>query len=93
MSTNQTVSYFLSFESGSFLSAKHSRLYAEPVAALWAKNCVLSPWCVFTPNTTKDVAEGLAIIRRTNTRFSVRGAGHMPVNNLDPDNFPLYSNH
>ena len=60
----------------SLATAKHD-------AALWAKNCVLSPWCVFTPNTAKDVAEGLAIIRKTSTHFSVRGAGHMPVSFLN----------
>lgn len=47
--------------------------------AFWSETSVLSPWCIFTPHTAQDVAAAVKTLVRTNTKFAVRGGGHMPI--------------
>lgn len=46
---------------------------------IWSATCILTPVCAFTPKTPQELAEGLAIIRKESSPFSVRSGGHMPV--------------
>ncbi|KAF2444585.1 FAD-binding domain-containing protein, partial [Karstenula rhodostoma CBS 690.94] len=45
----------------------------------WSKAAQLWPSCVFEPANKEDVSGGLAIVVKYNTKFAVRGGGHMPV--------------
>ena len=40
---------------------------------------VLSPFCIFTPENSQDVAVGLGILGQTKTPFAVRSGGHTPI--------------
>lgn len=41
--------------------------------------CISTPYCVFEPPTAKALADGLKVIVKSKTKFSVRSQGHMPV--------------
>lgn len=45
----------------------------------WSESCVEQSDCLFEPTCAEELAEGLKILTATNTRFAVRGGGHMPV--------------
>lgn len=40
---------------------------------------ILSPFCIFTPQTSQEVADGLKILTETQTPFAVRSGGHTPI--------------
>jgi len=41
--------------------------------------CITTPYCVFEPPTAKVLADGLKVIVKSKTKFSIRSQGHMPV--------------
>lgn len=45
----------------------------------YSASAILSPWCVFTPQSSQHVAGALAILRATRTHFGVRGGGHTAI--------------
>ncbi|KAI0146306.1 hypothetical protein GGR57DRAFT_478799 [Xylariaceae sp. FL1272] len=45
----------------------------------WSKAAQLSPFCVFEPSSSHDVAGALAVMVQDGTKFAVRSGGHMPV--------------
>ncbi|KAK3946262.1 FAD-binding domain-containing protein [Diplogelasinospora grovesii] len=51
--------------------------YELQIANAWSPTCVFPALCVFEPECAQDVAGALAILRQTNTQFSVRGGGHL----------------
>ncbi|KAI0514709.1 FAD-binding domain-containing protein [Xylaria bambusicola] len=46
---------------------------------IWSKTCVLAPQCVFEPNTTLDLSNGVKLIKEHESLFAVRSGGHMAV--------------
>ncbi|PSK33979.1 hypothetical protein B9Z65_8305 [Elsinoe australis] len=59
--------------------AAGSTQYSSSVNLVWSETCVSTPYCIFEPTSTSQLADGLAIITGANARFAVRGVGHMPV--------------
>ncbi|KAF4556518.1 FAD-binding domain-containing protein 57 [Elsinoe fawcettii] len=57
----------------------NSLAYQTAVTSVWSETCLTTPLCAFEPNSAQDLADGLAIIVTTKTRFAVRSVGHMPV--------------
>ena len=49
------------------------------LSGFWSSAAALSPFCVFTPRSAHDLAEGIKILARTNTTFAVRSGGHSPI--------------
>ena len=45
----------------------------------YSSSAILSPWCVFTPKKSQDIAGALKILRSSKTQFAVRGGGHTPI--------------
>lgn len=45
----------------------------------FSSSAILSPWCVFTPKKSQDIAGALKILRSSKTQFAVRGGGHTPI--------------
>lgn len=52
---------------------------AKAASENWSESCVLQAYCLFEPTCASDVAGALAILTAANTKFAVRGGGHMPV--------------
>ncbi|KAI0976520.1 FAD-binding domain-containing protein [Xylaria arbuscula] len=46
---------------------------------IWSKTCVLAPQCVFEPETTLDLSNGIRLIKEYESLFAVRSGGHMAV--------------
>lgn len=40
---------------------------------------MLSPFCIFTPESSEHVAAGLNILAASRTPFAVRSGGHTPI--------------
>lgn len=45
----------------------------------FSSSAILSPWCVFTPKKSQDIAGALKTLRSSGTHFAVRGGGHTPI--------------
>jgi FAD/FMN-containing dehydrogenase len=45
----------------------------------YSTSAVLSPRCILTPKSSREIAEALTVVRATGTNFAVRGGGHMPI--------------
>lgn len=50
--------------------------YTAKVEYNWSSNCDLPATCFFTPASTIEVADGLAMVTKARSRFSVRSGGH-----------------
>jgi FAD/FMN-containing dehydrogenase len=55
-----------------------SASYTTKIDSVWSKTCVEDAYCVFEPESSKDVSTAIGILRRTQTKFAVRSGGHMP---------------
>ncbi|PVH97976.1 FAD-binding domain-containing protein [Periconia macrospinosa] len=53
--------------------------YANESTDYYSSSALLSPWCVFTPESPQDISGALKILTSTRTKFAVRGGGHMPI--------------
>lgn len=45
----------------------------------WSNHEILSPKCVFRPETVQDVAAAVITLKEDCTQFAVRGGGHMGI--------------
>ena len=45
----------------------------------WDLAAILSPFCIFTPQTSQEVASGLKVLAESRTPFAVRSGGHTPI--------------
>ncbi|OTB02483.1 hypothetical protein M426DRAFT_264513 [Hypoxylon sp. CI-4A] len=57
----------------------NSTQYSTETTDIWSETCLLSPSCVFEPNTAEDLSQGLKLIKMSGSKLSVRSGGHMPV--------------
>ncbi|KAL3477299.1 hypothetical protein BJX99DRAFT_226350 [Aspergillus californicus] len=63
-----------------------STVYANESVNFWSNTEILSPACVFRPQSAAQLAEGLGLLKSENAEFAVRGGGHMGIkgaNNID----------
>lgn len=67
-----------------------SPVYDYEVTNLWSNYQILAPSCVYRPTNARDVASGLINNQLTQTKFAVRGGGHMGIRGANSiDNGPL----
>lgn len=56
-------------------------------AAIWSQQAVLNPVCIFAPSNAQQVAAAVKILVASNTTFTPRSGGHMPVRGHASTNF------
>lgn len=59
--------------------AKDSVIYAYESQNFWSNTEILSPECVFRPQSGKQLSTGLQELVKTQSQFAVRGGGHMGI--------------
>ena len=47
--------------------------------AIWSKEALKNPACVFSPSNVESLAVGLQVLVNGNVDFAIRSGGHMPV--------------
>ncbi|KAL2813484.1 hypothetical protein BDW59DRAFT_178221 [Aspergillus cavernicola] len=70
-------------------------VYKNESVNFWSNTEILSPACVFRPASVAQLAEGVALLKKENARFAVRGGGHMGIkgsNNIDDGVLIVMSN-
>ncbi|RHZ58929.1 FAD-binding oxidoreductase [Aspergillus thermomutatus] len=61
-------------------------VYDYETQNFWSNTEIMSPGCVFRPQSSKQLAKGLQKLVKANAQFAVRGGGHMGIrgsNNID----------
>ncbi|KAK2808723.1 hypothetical protein FQN50_004394 [Emmonsiellopsis sp. PD_5] len=56
-----------------------SKTYADENKSYWTPTDYSSPACVFVPTCASQVAGAVEILADSDTKFAVRGGGHMPI--------------
>lgn len=56
-----------------------SDVYQYENQEFWSLTEVLSPSCVFRPSNAEQVGLAVRVLEATNTKFAVRGGGHMGI--------------
>lgn len=59
--------------------AKDSAVYAYESQNFWSNTEILSPECVFRPQSGKQLSTGLQELVKSQEQFAVRGGGHMGI--------------
>ena len=54
-------------------------VYHQEKNAMWSNTQILTPACVFRPESAADVAAGIKAVVRTASEFAVRGGAHMAI--------------
>ncbi|KAH6660933.1 FAD binding domain-containing protein [Truncatella angustata] len=70
-------------------------VYEYETQAFWSNTELMTPACVFRPESASDISEGIFISKNTETDFAVRGGGHMGIkgaNNIDDGFLVVLSN-
>ncbi|KAH7014458.1 uncharacterized protein B0I36DRAFT_299373 [Microdochium trichocladiopsis] len=70
-------------------------VYAFEKTNFWSNHEILSPKCVFRPETAQDVAAAVITLKEDCTQFAVRGGGHMGIkgaNSIDNGVLMVMSN-
>ncbi|KAJ5805940.1 FAD-binding type 2 [Penicillium pulvis] len=62
---------------GQDASIRSDPLFSERNNTVWSLNCQLTPGVIVLPRTSQDVGKVLALCQALNTKFSVRGGGHL----------------
>lgn len=57
----------------------NSDVYKYESQNFWSNTEILSPRCVFRPQSSRQLAEGLQALVGANAEFAVRGGGHMGI--------------
>lgn len=52
-------------------------VYTYENAQFWSNTEILSPLCIFRPNTTADVSNGIIALAAEDMQFAIRGGEHM----------------
>lgn len=70
--------------------AKDSVVYAYESENFWSNTEILSPECVFRPQSGKQLSSGLQELVKSQSQFAVRGGGHMGIKvNIIPPLHPV----
>jgi hypothetical protein len=64
---------------GSALFSRGSSVYKYEAANFWSNTELMTPGCVFRPQSSAQLAEGIAALASANAEFAVRGGGHMGI--------------
>lgn len=56
-----------------------SEVYHYENQEFWSLTEILAPSCVFRPTNAQEVGNAVKILQTTNTKFAVRGGGHMGI--------------
>ncbi|KAJ5893647.1 hypothetical protein N7495_005338 [Penicillium taxi] len=56
-----------------------STVYDYETKQFWSNTEIMSPACVFRPQSSSQLAEGLDALVKSNSQFAVRGGGHMGI--------------
>ncbi|KAK6212316.1 hypothetical protein LQW54_005449 [Pestalotiopsis sp. IQ-011] len=70
-------------------------VYEYETQEFWSNTELMSPACVFRPESASDIAASINISTSTSTDFAVRGGGHMGIqgaNNIDDGFLTVLSN-
>ncbi|CBF86739.1 hypothetical protein AN2387.2 [Aspergillus nidulans FGSC A4] len=68
------------------LFERNSTVYNDESNNFWSNTEIMSPECVFRPESATELGTAIKLLKRTNTQFAVRGGGHMGIrgsNNID----------
>ncbi|CAG7937864.1 unnamed protein product [Penicillium nalgiovense] len=71
---------------GDSLFFPDSSVYKYEAANFWSNTELMTPGCVFRPQSSAQLADGIVALANANARFAVRGGGHMGIrgsNNID----------
>ncbi|KAJ6144645.1 6-hydroxy-D-nicotine oxidase [Penicillium chermesinum] len=75
--------------------AKGSSVYNYEAQNFWSNTEIMSPACVFRPQSSGQLAKGLKALVHEEAQFAVRGGGHMGIrgsNNIDGGVLVVMSN-
>lgn len=64
---------------GNALFPRGSSVYKYEAANFWSNTEVMTPGCVFRPQSSEQLAEGIHALANANAEFAVRGGGHMGI--------------
>lgn len=56
-----------------------SNVYQYEAANFWSNTELMDPGCVFRPQSSAQLAEGIAALTSADAEFAVRGGGHMGI--------------
>ncbi|KAJ6184983.1 hypothetical protein N7519_006284 [Penicillium mononematosum] len=71
---------------GDSLFFADSSVYKYEAANFWSNTELMAPGCVFRPQSSAQLADGIVALANANAQFAVRGGGHMGIrgsNNID----------
>ncbi|KAL4891821.1 hypothetical protein BDV59DRAFT_208805 [Aspergillus ambiguus] len=74
---------------------RNSSIYEYESQEFWSNTELMSPGCVFRPQSSHQLAKGLESLVDANAKFAVRGGGHMGIrgsNNIDDGVLIVMSN-
>ena len=64
---------------GDSLFFASSSIYKYEAANFWSNTELMAPGCVFRPQSSAQLAEGIVALANANAQFAVRGGGHMGI--------------
>ncbi|KAJ5807458.1 hypothetical protein N7447_010914 [Penicillium robsamsonii] len=70
-------------------------VYEYEAANFWSNTELMAPGCVFRPQSSTQLADGIVALAHVNARFAVRGGGHMGIrgsNNINDGVLIVMSN-
>ncbi|KAL4978282.1 hypothetical protein BDW66DRAFT_158361 [Aspergillus desertorum] len=65
---------------------RNSTVYNEESNNFWSNTEIMSPECVFRPESAAELGSAIKLLEGANAQFAVRGGGHMGIrgsNNID----------
>ncbi|KAJ5312872.1 hypothetical protein N7508_003702 [Penicillium antarcticum] len=80
---------------GDALFFKNSAVYKYEATNFWSNTEIMAPGCVFRPQSSQQLAEGIGALAGAHAEFAVRGGGHMGVrgsNNINDGVLIVMSN-
>ncbi|KAJ5321366.1 hypothetical protein N7476_004368 [Penicillium atrosanguineum] len=80
---------------GDAVFSRGTTVYNYESSNFWSNTEILSPGCVFRPQSASQLAEGLEALVGANAEFAVRGGGHMGIrgsNNINGGVLVVMSN-
>ena len=75
--------------------SRDSSVYQYESQEFWSNTEILSPGCVFRPQSSDQLSQGLQALVDADAQFAVRGGGHMGIqgsNNIDDGVLIVMSN-
>lgn len=64
---------------GDAVFSRGTPVYNYESKNFWSNTEIMSPGCVFRPQSSSQLAEGLQALVGANAEFAVRGGGHMGI--------------